>query len=613
MLFLILISLLISDTKDNTYSSVVDYSKVVEVNGRKIKTTTSYTIRVSEKDDNWLGDIVIPYHSGSAYKFHEAVLLDRHLNPVRKIKKRDIQTSSAPSDVAFFDDRLMDRFTLKHNEFPYFIKYSYEVTVDDYQYLAHWYPSRYNSISTQKASLTVIRPADMDIKIDSTGKYAYEKVVSDDRISETWSIRYPDTYSKEAYSVPEEESLEHLFVIPKEFNYGVKGEHSSWVSYGNWMLELNKDLDQLTSLDSIRIRNRFQLQGDTVALIRDLYHFLQDQTRYINVSLDMGGFKSYSASYVHDNKYGDCKALTTYMKALLNCFGIDSNYFLIYAGNNPKRVNVDYPSSQFNHVILSVPLSSDTLWLENTSTYTPFNYLGSFTQGRKGLFVSPDRSKIISTPNWDVSSNEIRNTFRMELTSENISSELTSTFIGTFYERWAGMNKYYSVSEKKESVENYLTQYSGEHENTTVIIPERDQPKAVIKATINLDHSLRKIGNMYVFQLPKLPNLPDENDFRNRQTPIRIQSPMVFSDSISISLSEDLQSLEVGFPENIALENTYGSLNITYRQKNKNIMVISRKFVIHQGDYEVTESERINAFLTAASNELNQSILLTSD
>ena len=126
---------------------------------------------------------------------------------------------------------------------------------------------------------------------------------------------------------------------------------------------------------------------------------MQDNTRYVNVTLGIGGMKPYPAEYVSNNKYGDCKALTNYMKALLQCAGIESYYSTIYAGGTaPGSDPLKCPGQQFNHVILAVPLENDTLWLENTSNTNPFAYPGTFTQNRQALLVDGSKSRLVRTP-----------------------------------------------------------------------------------------------------------------------------------------------------------------------------------------------------------------------
>ena len=111
--------------------------------------------------------------------------------------------------------------------------------------------------------------------------------------------------------------------------------------------------------------------------IKALYEYMQKNTRYFSVSFGIGGYQPIPANEVAKNGYGDCKALSNYMKALLKTVGIESYYTLAKAGEY-QYMQADFPSQQFNHVILCVPDNQEMIWLECTSQTKPFNYLGKF-------------------------------------------------------------------------------------------------------------------------------------------------------------------------------------------------------------------------------------------
>src|SRR5690606_4540730 len=103
---------------------------------------------------------------------------------------------------------------------------------------------------------------------------------------------------------------------------------------------------------------------------------------------------------VEKTGYGDCKALSNYMVALLGSVGIKGYYSLIMAGENFTPLQTDFPSSQFNHVVVAVPNGSDTLWLECTSQTQPFGYLGSFTDDRYALMILDDGATLVKTGSY---------------------------------------------------------------------------------------------------------------------------------------------------------------------------------------------------------------------
>jgi hypothetical protein len=101
-----------------------------------------------------------------------------------------------------------------------------------------------------------------------------------------------------------------VLIAPTNFHYGVDGCTKDWVSFGNWQYQLNEGLDVLPQNEKNTISTLIKGITNKKEIVKVLYHYLQDNTRYINVLLGVGGYKPHPATYVSENKYGDCKALT---------------------------------------------------------------------------------------------------------------------------------------------------------------------------------------------------------------------------------------------------------------------------------------------------------------
>jgi hypothetical protein len=161
--------------------------------------------------------------------------------------------------------------------------------------------------------------------------------------------------------------------------------------------------------------------------IRRIYNYMQENFRYVSIQLGIGGWKPFPADFTDKKKYGDCKALSNYMKAALKSVGIKSYVAIINAEYNREAVDPDFPCNNFNHVILCVPGQKDSVWLECTSSTTEFNELGTFTENRNALLVTEEGGVLVPTPKSRSSSNVLSTVTTVQL-SDDLSGLTNTTF-----------------------------------------------------------------------------------------------------------------------------------------------------------------------------------------
>lgn len=99
---------------------------------------------------------------------------------------------------------------------------------------------------------------------------------------------------------------------------------------------------------------------------------VQDKIRYLAVGMDGGNYVPQSPTKTWDVRYGDCKAKTLMLLALLHAMDVESEAVLAHSmlGDMvPSRV----PSAlAFNHVLVKARVGGETLWLDGTGLGTRF-------------------------------------------------------------------------------------------------------------------------------------------------------------------------------------------------------------------------------------------------
>ena len=93
---------------------------------------------------------------------------------------------------------------------------------------------------------------------------------------------------------------------------------------------------------------------------------VEDQTRYLFLGMGEGGYVPATADETWERRFGDCKAKTVLLLALLNELGVKAEPALVSLGGG-DGMDERLPSlSAFNHVLVRATVGGKTYWLDGT-------------------------------------------------------------------------------------------------------------------------------------------------------------------------------------------------------------------------------------------------------
>jgi len=575
------------------------------VDGKLIK-SQSFEIQINKRDGDEYAEISIPFSKDNKITKIEAFVKDNTGKIIRKLKKSEITDRSAIPDGSFYTDYFVREFDLKHNSYPYTIYYSYQEEYTQFMYLDDWLPLEDIKIPTLKAELKVDVPKDYEIKylqqfIDSPKVETNEK-----SITYCWQTSYSQIVKPELYSSMDDFPIPRVVVVPLQFVYDKPGSFESWNTFGSWSQLLLSGLDDLPANEINRIKDLVKNSDNKKEQIKILYHYLQDETRYLNVSVETGGLKPYPASYVAKNKFGDCKALSNYFKSVLGVIGIPSFYTKVNAGEKIDKISTEFPSQQFNHIILFVPLENDSIWLDCTSD-GPFGYLGTFTQNRYALVSEQDKSYLKKTPSLGV--DEVLESRSIKINQKadgSVISSFSNTYRGDMFEKIYPFAESMNEADKSKIVREYFVNGNFEVLDYHFVKRERDQAEIKLEINAKADKAFQKQGNEILVKIMPF-DLPKFEKPKDRKLPVHLDFPINKVDTVQYTISNKFTFGEL--PKDTEISGKYGYYKFRITRNNNTIEVV-KQFILNSGNYNITEYADFYKFIFNATQIENSNFIV---
>jgi len=398
-------------------------------------------VTVLNKNGDSHGEFIESYDKFRKISSFKGNVYDANGKPVRKFNMSDAEDISGSAGYDRFDDYRYKSYKPLQSQYPYTVEYEYEIDFSGSLFFPEWYAFNDYEVSVENTVLRVTVPKAYVLRYKTFNLNEEPNVQYDDNVKHyLWKAQRIKALDDEPFADNIRNHIMAVFTAPSDFFYdGYLGKMDSWNAFAAWIMQLNAGRDILSEERTAEIRDLVKDAKDEREKIKILYHYMQGRTRYFSIQLGIGGYQPMDARVVDEVGYSDCKGLSNYMKALLEAVGIESYYTLVASGGDFPQLISDFPSLQFNHAMLCIPLPNDTVWLECTSQIIPFGFLGDFTSDRQVLVIKNTGAELARTPVYTTKNNYQTTKARVTITPDgNAEATVTRAFGGLQFDDWQG-------------------------------------------------------------------------------------------------------------------------------------------------------------------------------
>lgn len=553
------------------------------------------------------------YDSHKPVKNITATVYNAFGNEIKKVKKGDFRDVSAVGGSTLFSESRYIYLDYTPIQYPFTVVFESEVETSNTAFIPQWMPLNDYSVSIESSILNISYPSNLGFKYKQFNFSGFNVKNTEETPTKLSFEATNIVAQKEESASPSTSYLFPRVMMGLELFHleGVDGNAKTWTEFGKWYYEkiLPGTLD-IPEATKTKMKALVGSETDPIKKAKIIYKYVQEKSRYVNISIGIGGWKPMQASDVDRLGYGDCKALSNYTKALLEAVDVPSYNTILYGNPRKRDIQNDFVSMQGNHMILAVPNKDKYIFLECTSQVDPFGYQGTFTDDRNVLVVKPEGGEIVRTKIYEDLDNIQTSKGNYSIAANgDLSGEIGIVSEGTQYNQ-----KFHNEKLSPTEMEAFYKEYWRSINNLKIKKVSFKNDTDKISFTENAEITAVNYGhvasNKMMFAINVFNPLNQNiKRIRNRKNPLEIQRGGVDFDEIEIALPADF-SIEF-LPGNFEISGKFGEYKTEILKKDNNNIIYKRKLFLKKGLYTNKEYDEYRLFMEQISRNDNAKIILT--
>ena len=359
-----------------------------------------------------------------------------------------------------------------------------------------------------------------------------------------------------------------------------------------WYNSLVKNVNQNESstlkaiVDSITSNTKSKKE-----ITKKIFYWVQDHIKYVAFEDGLGGFIPREANDICDKRYGDCKDMASIITEMLKYANIEGYLTWVGSRDIPYRYTEMPTPAVDNHMIASVKLDDNYIFLDATGSYVPFGSPTGFIQGKEALIKTGEKSfSIVEVPVISREENRFNDTTLIKLLkNSSVEGKTKTTLQGLekYNMTWSLINK--SQKDQKDVLKSKFEKGNNKflvNQFTIDNLEDRDLDLSV-DFTFTIGDYYKKVGdNLYLNPHISKPWKDQKIEIEEREN-----IPLEFDHKFTKN-----------FVTTFEIEDDY---KIVFTPKNK-------RYSTDQFGYNISYEVKDNKFICEMSYFLD-TLLLTSD
>jgi len=346
-----------------------------------------------------------------------------------------------------------------------------------------------------------------------------------------------------------------------------------------------------------------------------IYQWVQKNMHYIAFEDSLEGFVPRQAADICKRKFGDCKDMASILTAMCRKAGIDAYFTWIGTRHKPYTYEETPLPMVANHMICTIKLGNDYIFLDGTDPLIPFGYNPDMIQGKEALVAIDEKNyKIIKVSETPAEVNTVTDSTTLHVAGNNVSGSVKMHYRG--YPAWnlETTLMYYKNEEREKYVHSLTGRGSNKYIQKSFTYDQADNKNkdAFVSTEFTIDDYIQNVQKEYYVNM-NVKRTFDDNwvDISDRDVALSYKYRQQLKEVVILDIPAGFHASYIPPDDSRSLDGSW-NYKISYKTTPKAV-ILTKEYELKTLSIPPAQFAENNKVVEELRKQYKESVVLTAN